>query len=272
MVTMMQGARIGWLLLVLVVTGCDAADSGEAGAVAALDYRVVARFAHDPGAFTQGLAFADGALFEGTGEYGGSSLRRVALATGRVLQRHDLPERLFGEGITPWEDWIVQLTWRARVGLIYDRATLTPVDRFTLPGEGWGITHDGRNWIISDGSAYLSFMDPERRVIRRRVLVRERGRALRWLNELEYTPTGVWANVWRSDRLVRIDPASGAVTATLDLSALWPRAQRPPGTDVLNGIAYAPEQDLLYVTGKRWPWLYALELLAASASTASQRK
>jgi glutamine cyclotransferase len=230
--------------------------------------RVIASWPHDTGAFTQGLVVVDGALYESTGGYGSSTLRRVDLETGRVLQRRELPPRLFAEGLTAWQDELVQLTWRAGVGLRYDRRSLEPLGEFTLAGEGWGLTHDGTDWIVSDGSATLRFLDPETGAERRRVRVLDGRRPVRRLNELEMVPVHagepgethdrleLWANVWYSDRLVRIDPGDGRVLGYVDLAELWPQGQRPHREAVLNGIAYDAEQRRLLVTGKLWPRLY----------------
>lgn len=222
--------------------------------------QIVARYPHDPDAFTQGLAFIDGELYEGTGGYGESSLRRVDLESGRVLARNDLPRRFFGEGITGWQDEIIQLTWRAGLGLRYQRASLRERGRFQVAGEGWGLTDDGRRWIMSDGSAELRFLDPETGAELGRVAVRDEGEPVRRLNELEYLRGEVWANIWFRDLLARIDPASGEVLGYVDLSGLWPEGRRRQSAQVLNGIAYEPDSGRLFVTGKRWPWLYRIAI------------
>ncbi len=223
--------------------------------------RVVARFPHDPDAFTQGLIIVDGELYEGTGGYGESSLRRVDLETGRVLERVELPGRWFGEGITAWQDELVQLTWRAGIGLRYERATLEPRGRFSIDGEGWGLTEDGQHWIMSDGSADLRFLDPADGSELRRLRVMDGARPVDRLNELEYLHGEVWANLWYQDRLVRIDPADGRVLGYIDLSDLWPAGQARRSDQVLNGIAFDPGSGDLFVTGKRWPWLYQVEVV-----------
>lgn len=222
-------------------------------------YRVLARYPHDPKAFTQGLVYADGRLYEGTGIRGESSLRRVDPRTGRIERMIHLDPRLFGEGITDWQGRLVQLTWRAGVGLIYDREGLEIRDRFRYQGEGWGITQDGRHWIMSDGSDVLRFLDPDSRRELRRLSVRDGDRPVRFLNELEQIDGEIWANVWRRDYLVRIDPDSGAVTGYVDLAGLCPEAARGGREAVLNGIAYDARNGRLFVTGKYWPWLYRIE-------------
>ncbi|MEA3640321.1 MAG: glutaminyl-peptide cyclotransferase [Lamprobacter sp.] len=223
--------------------------------------RVVARYPHDPGAFTQGLVIVEGELYEGTGGFGESSLRRVELKTGRVLERVELPSRWFGEGITDWQDELIQLTWRAGIGLRYARASLEPLGRFAIAGEGWGLTHDGRHWIMSDGSADLRFLDPVDGRELRRLRVLDGAAPVDRLNELEYVRGEIWANLWYQDRLVRIDPADGRVLGYVDLSDLWPAGQPRRSEQVLNGIAFDRETKQLLVTGKHWPWLYEVELV-----------
>jgi glutaminyl-peptide cyclotransferase len=236
-------------------------------------FAVIASWPHDTGAFTQGLVVADGELYESTGGYGRSSLRRVELETGRVLQQRALPAALFGEGLTAWRGELVQLTWRAGRVLRYERSTFAPTGELELLGEGWGLAHDGRAWIVSDGSETLRFLDPATGAERRRVAVLDAGKPVSRLNELELVPVPVdgpsgsagegaatraevWANIWHTDRLVRIDPADGRVLGYVDLTGLWPQAERPHREAVLNGIAYDAERRRLLVTGKLWPRLY----------------
>lgn len=252
------------VLVPLLVASLSVSAAQPAGAPT-VEVRVLARYPHDPAAFTQGLAFVDGVLYEGTGGYGESSLRRVELATGRVMQRIDLPKRLFGEGITGWHGELIQLTWRAGIGLRYQRETLEERGRFQVAGEGWGLTQDGRRWIMSDGSEVLRFLDPVDGREVGRVRVSDGGQAIPRLNELEYVRGEVWANIWYQDDLVRIDPASGEVLGYLDLSSLWPQERVRRSEQVLNGIAYDPDAGRLLVTGKRWPWLFEIEPLSAAA-------
>lgn len=222
--------------------------------------KVLARYPHDPEAFTQGLVIVGGTLYESTGGYGTSSLRRVDLETGRVLQRIDLPSQWFGEGLTDWRDELVMLTWRAGVGLRYRRATLQPTGRFAISGEGWGLTQDGRHWIMSDGSAELRFLDPSDGRELRRLQVIDNGEPVARLNELELLRGEIWANIWYRDELVRIDPDTGRVLGRVDLRGLWPDGQRRRSAQVLNGIAYDHATDQVFVTGKLWPWLYQVEV------------
>ena len=235
--------------------------SGRAAATTAYDYRVVQVYPHDRAAYCQGLVYEDGVLYEGTGKYGESSLRQVELATGKVLRQVNLDRSIFGEGITVWRDSIIQLSWKENVAFIYDKQTFARTGQFRYTGEGWGITHDGRYWIVSDGTPTLRFFDPRTFQVARRVTVRDGAQRIRNLNELEYVAGEIWANVWYQDYLVRISPETGDVLGYLDLSRLWPRSQRPDGESVLNGIAYDTKTGHLLVTGKNWPQLYELELI-----------
>lgn len=218
---------------------------------------VVAEFPHDVEAFTQGLAIVDGQLYEGTGQYGRSELRKVDLETGRVLQRVPLDRRYFGEGIAIWGDRIIQLTWKAGLAIVYDRETLKPLGTFRYEGEGWGVTHDGAHLIISDGSSTLRFLDPKTFQVVRRLPVTNNRRRVTRLNELEYINGEIWANVWMEDYLVRINPENGEVVSTVDLRGLMPR--RPHEQAVLNGIAYDDQSGRLFVTGKLWPKLFEIK-------------
>lgn len=230
------------------------------GARAPVDtYQVVRSYPHDPGAFTQGLVYLDGVLYESTGLNGQSSLRRVRLETGEVLQIHRLEDRYFGEGLAVWKDRIVQLTYTTEVGFVYERETFKPVRTFTYGGEGWGLTHDGTRLIMTDGSSYLRFLDPETFKEIGRVRVTDGGVPVEQLNELEYIKGEVFANVWGSRRIARIDPATGRVTRWIDLTGLLdPKLAR--NVDVLNGIAYDAEKDRLFVTGKLWPRLFEIRI------------
>ena len=222
-------------------------------------YTVVRSYPHDPEAFTQGLVFRDGFLYESTGLNGRSSLRKVAIETGRVVQRKALDARYFAEGLTDWRDRLIQLTYTTNVGFVYTLSTFATENAFSYTGEGWGLTHDGRRLIMSDGSAALRFLDPETFAETGRVVVRADGRSVEQLNELEYVRGRVYANVWLTNRVAMIDPASGQVAGWLDLAGLLPAGSR--GHDVLNGIAYDAVGDRLFVTGKRWPRVYEVRLI-----------
>ena len=223
-------------------------------------YHVVASYTHDPRAFTQGLAIADGALYESTGLYGESSLRRVDLPTGDVLHMRTLPDSLFGEGIAVREERIIQLTWRSRVGLVYDRESLELLQQFRYDTEGWGLTHDGDRLILSDGSSTLYFLDPNSFAELGRVAVYDSNGPVTLLNELEYIGGEVFANILQSDRIARIDPKSGKVIGWIDLRGLLDGVPGSAAAGVLNGIAYDEARDRLYVTGKNWPRLFEIEL------------
>lgn len=224
-------------------------------------YRVIKTFPHDPKAFTQGLVYyKDNILYEGTGMWGESSLRKVDLLTGNVLQIHRLPNEIFGEGITLWNDTIIQLTWQHRKGFVYDRETFTLLKEFYYPTEGWGITHDGRRLIMSDGSATLFFWDPETFQEIGRIEVRDdKGPVVR-LNELEYINGLIYANVWLTDRIAIIQPETGRVVGWVDLTGLLKPEDRHARVDVLNGIAYDAQGDRLFVTGKYWPKLFQIQI------------
>lgn len=224
-------------------------------------YAVVGVYPHDREAFTQGLAFdGQGVLYESTGQRGKSSLRRVELSSGAVLQRHDLPTSLFGEGITVFGNRIIQLTWRAGRAFVYDRDSLSVLQAFTYRTEGWGLTHDGRRLIMSDGTATLYFLHPDTFAETAHLTVRDhRGPVIR-LNELEYVHGEILANVWQTDRVARIDPRTGHVTGWIDLGGLLQPSDRRQPVDVLNGIAYDSRTNRLFVTGKWWPKLFEITL------------
>lgn len=228
-----------------------------------MTYEVVNAYPHDPAAFTQGLIYHAGYLYESTGLYGESSLRKVALEIGTVLQQVDLPPQYFGEGLTLWEDTLLQLTWREGTGFIYDLEDFSLFGQFTYTTEGWGLTQDGTHLIMSDGSHYLFFLDPQNLQIVSQVEVAYQGQPVEHLNELEYIHGEVYANIWLTDDIVRIDPATGAVQGWIDLRGILPEELRTPATDVLNGIAYDVEGDRLFVTGKNWSMLYEIRLVPA---------
>lgn len=226
-----------------------------------LGYRVVNVFPHDPAAFTQGLLFKDGFLFESTGRHGESTLRKVRLETGEVVQRRQIDRAHFAEGLTEWSGRLIQLTWRSNVAFVYDLATFAPVTTFSFPGEGWGLTHDDRALILSDGSATLRFLDPTTFRETRRVVVKDGAKAVDELNELEYVRGEVFANVWHTDRIARISPQTGRVNGWIDLRGLL-SGFRLDQEAVLNGIAYDPARNRLFVTGKLWPRLFEIEIVA----------
>lgn len=223
-------------------------------------YRVVASYPHDPGAFTQGLFFHDGFLYEGTGLHGRSSIRKVELETGRIVQAVELPEEFFGEGITVWGDRLIAITWQEQTAFVLDLKTFKLWRKFSYTGEGWGLTQNGRELIMSDGSAELRFLDPQNFRELRRLRVTAGGKPVAQLNELEWVDGEIYANVWQSDRIARIDPKTGHVKAWINLAGLLP--QRNGSDDVLNGIAYDAKRKRLFVTGKLWPRLFEIALQA----------
>ncbi len=241
------------MLMAAALAGC-----GSTRAAPVERAEIVASYPHDGGASTQGLIFAGGALYESTGQYGDSTLRRVALDTGDVLARVVLDESYFGEGLARVGDRLIQLTWKAGVGFVYDRETLARVDTVHYVGEGWGLTYDGRQLIMSDGSATLRFLDPETFEVERRLGVTLRGEPLDQLNELEYIDGEIWANVWHSDDIVRIDPDSGRVTGIVKAGHLRERLPTGSTAGVLNGIAWDAAGQRLFVTGKNWPRLFEI--------------
>ena len=224
-----------------------------------LRWDVVRRTPHDPEAFLQGLVWYDGGFFESTGRYGRSTLRRVEWPTGRVLRRVDLPPDVFGEGLARVGRRLVQLTWRSGRGFVYDVETFTLLREFRYEGEGWGLTYDGASLILSDGTNVLTYLDPERFTPTRKLAVTWNGQPLQRLNELEFIDGTVWANVWYTDFVVQIDPASGRVTSYLDLTGLRGPEPGPEGA-VLNGIAYDPANRRLWVSGKLWPMLFEIRV------------
>lgn len=223
-------------------------------------FKVVAAYPHDPNAFTQGLAIHVGELYEGTGQYGASTLRRVDLATGRPEKQRALGPQFFGEGIAILDGLVYQLTWQNGVVVVYDLDTFDVERTMRYAGEGWGLTHDGRQLIMSDGSATIRFRDPATFAVTREIEVRADGAPLARLNELEYVDGEIWANIWYDDRIARIDPADGKVRGFIDLGTLYPQSAR--GSEaVLNGIAYDAAAKRLFVTGKNWPQLYEIEVV-----------
>jgi glutaminyl-peptide cyclotransferase len=235
---------------------------GEAqpGAPAMYGYRVVNTFPHDAQAFTQGLIYRDGFLYESTGLNGRSSLRKVKLETGEVVQREAVDAKYFAEGLTEWGGRLLQLTYQTGVGFVYDFATFKPERSFRYAGEGWGLTHDRTRLIMSDGSPTLRFLDPGTFQETGRLLVKDRGTPVQNLNELEYVQDEIFANVWHADRIARIDPASGRVTGWIDLTGLLSVMYSRDAEAVLNGIAYDTAGDRLFVTGKLWPKLFEIKL------------
>ena len=224
-------------------------------------YRIKNSYPHDSSAFTQGLVYSDGILYESTGLRGRSSVRRVTLETGNILSQTRLLPEFFGEGIAVLGDRIYQLTWTTGVGFIYDKKTLALLQEFRYGIEGWGMTHDGKSLIVSDGSATLYYWDPKTLREVKRLAVTDGGKPVTNLNELELVEGEIYANIWQRDRIARVSPETGKVTGWIDLNGLLAPADRHGGEDVLNGIAYDPGKKRLFVTGKLWPKLFEIEIV-----------
>ncbi|WP_426701214.1 glutaminyl-peptide cyclotransferase [Rhodanobacter sp. Col0626] len=245
------------------LTACSATSTA---AIPVYGYKIVHVYPHDTGAYTEGLFYKDGYLYESTGRAGESTVRKVELKTGETVQRHNLPSRYFGEGIVDWKDKLVQLTWQSQTGFVYDLATFKPQRTFSYPGEGWALTRDAKHLYMSDGSAVLRVLDPVSLATTGSIMVTADGEPVTNLNELEWVKGQLYANIWLTNRIARIDPVSGHVVGWIDLSGLFDISQMPdPGNDVLNGIAYDAAHDRLFVTGKRWPKLFEIKLVPPPA-------
>ena len=224
-------------------------------------YEVVKTYPHDPEAFTEGLFYQGGALYESTGLEGRSSIREVQLATGKVLRQRPIDPKYFGEGIVAWKGKLVELTWQSQIGFTYDLSTFKPRSSFTYKGEGWALTQDGRRLIMSDGTPQLRFLNPDTLAETGRVTVTADGKPVININEVEYVKGEVLANIWQTALIVKIDPKSGKITGLIDLSPLVAaEAAKGQPIDVLNGIAYDAAHDRLFITGKLWPDLYEIKL------------
>lgn len=236
-------------------------DSSSEAAPAIYGYEIINTFEHDTSAFTQGLAWDNGLLYEGTGLPGQSTLRKVELETGKVLKKYELPDKYFAEGITVFKDKIIQLTYRTRIGFVYNKETFELLREFNYPHEGWGLTHDGKNLILSDGTSTLYFLDPETFEQISTISVRNQNDRLWGINELEYIDGRIYANIWPTNRIAIIEPRTGRVVGLVDLKGLLDNQSISMQTDVLNGIAYDPIKRRLFVTGKFWPKLFEIKLL-----------
>jgi glutaminyl-peptide cyclotransferase len=247
------------LLLVLLVEG---ATQTRGVATPTYGYEIVDTYRHDTNSFTQGLIFLDGTLYESTGPQGNSQsrLRRIQLDTGRVLQEYLVPREYFAEGMTNWNSDLIQLTWKSKIGFVYDRATFRIKRTFEYKGEGWGLTHDGARLIMSDGTPVLRFLDPKSFQETGRITVRDRGQTVKDLNELEMVQGEIYANVWHTDRIARISPRTGEVTGWIDLQGLRKMAQGNSNEAVLNGIAYDAASNRLFVTGKLWAKVFEIRV------------
>lgn len=224
-------------------------------------YRIINRFPHDDQAFTQGLVYENGRLYESTGRRGQSTLREVDLETGVVHHMRAILPDYFGEGIAIVNERVMMLTWQAHIGLVYDKHSFDRLGTFNYPNEGWGLAYDGESLIMSDGSALLRFLDPQDFTEIRRIEVLDNGTPVIMLNELEYVQGEIFANVWKSNRIARIDPQTGEVTAWIDMNGLLDYDELDNPVDVLNGIAYDLSSDYLLVTGKLWPYLFEVDIV-----------
>jgi glutamine cyclotransferase len=244
----------------LILQGCSF--PGNSDSIPVYSYNIVNTYPHDRDAFTEGLVFEDGFLYEGTGLYGNSSLRKVELETGNVLQIRELSAQFFGEGITIYGDKIIQLTWQSNIGFVYDKNSFELLQEFNYSTEGWGITHDGTRLIMSDGTSTLHFLDPQTFEEIGQLEVFDDHGPVTKLNELEYVQGEIYANVWQTDRIARISPDTGRVVGWVDLEGLLTAEDRSEPVDVLNGIAYDADTDRLFVTGKLWPKLFEIKLIS----------
>jgi len=235
---------------------------GNSDVIPVYSYNIVNTYPHDPDAFTQGLVFEDGVLYEGTGLLEHSTLRRVELETGAILQIRELPDQFFGEGITVYGDEIIQLTWQSNIGFVYDKNSFELLQQFDYSTEGWGITHDGTRLIMSDGTSTLHFLDPQTFEEIGQLVVFDNDGPVTRLNELEYIQGEIYANVWQTDRVARIAPETGRVVGWIDLRGLLTEEDLSEPVDVLNGIAYDADNGRLFVTGKLWPKLFEIELIS----------
>ena len=243
------------------ISPSDESQAPVASAIEQLRVRVVAKYPHARDAFTQGLLWHDGAMYESTGRYGRSSLRRVRLEDGEVLAERSLDPSFFGEGLALVDDRLVQLTWRSGVAVVSDLESLEPQEMLRYPGEGWGLCFDGADLVMSDGSSILELRDPDTMALLREMTVWRGERPVRNLNELECVGDDIYANVWQSNEIMRIDAKTGRVTAVIDASGLL-TAIESLRSDVLNGIAYKPDTDTFLLTGKLWPHVFEVELVA----------
>jgi glutaminyl-peptide cyclotransferase len=256
-------------LVAAAVAACSCSSSSvEAVGIPVYGYQIVNTYPHDTGAFTEGLFYFNGFLYESTGQNGQSSIRKVKLETGEVLQKREISENYFGEGIINWKDKLYELTWQTEVGFIYNFETFAPQGQFHYPGEGWSMTTDGKRIIMDDGTPEIRFWDPETLEEKLpRLTVTADGQPVQRLNELEWVNGEIYANIWETDRIARIDPKSGKVVGWIDCSGLLAPGERTAGSDsVLNGIAYDAAHNRLFVTGKNWPKLFEIRLVKKSAT------
>jgi glutaminyl-peptide cyclotransferase len=233
-------------------------------------YKVIHTYPHDAQAFTQGLIFLDGQLYESTGLNGHSSLRAVNLETGKAEQFKEIPQEYFAEGLTNWGSTLIQLTWKAQIAFVYDRFSFRQLKTLSYTGEGWGLTQDGKNIILSDGSANLRFLDPTTFKVVRTIKVTDNGKAIDQLNELEYVHGEIYSNIWYSNKIARISPQTGKVLGWIDLTGIISPSELSSDGAVLNGIAYDAKHDRLFITGKLWPKLFEIKVVPGAANKAGR--
>jgi glutaminyl-peptide cyclotransferase len=262
-----DGARVPILALTLLLLAGAGAGPGRAALssteIPTYTVEIVHTYPHDVTAFTEGLFYLNGFLYESTGLEQHSSIRKVRLETGEVVKKLDISPQYFGEGIVNWKGRIISLTWKTEVGFVFDLASFKLERKFSYVGEGWGLTQDGKEIIMSDGTSQLRFLDPDALKETRRIEVTLQGKPVPNVNELEWVKGEIYANVWQTNAILRIDPLSGKVIGVIDLKGLLKKSDVTPGqTDVLNGIAYDAKADRLFVTGKNWPKLFEIRLRA----------
>ena len=256
--------RVLFVVLTLAACGCGSPATTHANGITEYGYQVIHAYPHDRQAFTEGLFYSNGFLYESTGLEGQSSVRKERLETGEVVQKLDLPYQYFGEGIINWHDRLIQLTYKSEVGFVYDLANFAVRSQFNYPGEGWALTTDGRHIYMSDGTPQIRIWDPDTLKETGRITVTDETGPVMNVNELEWVKGELYANIWMTDRVAQIDPATGRVVGWIDLTGLLDpsdRVEGENGTDVLNGIAYDAQHDRLFVTGKRWPKLFEIRLI-----------
>jgi glutamine cyclotransferase len=255
-----------WAVLVglLLRAACPAL----ANAVPVYGYDIVHTYPHDTSAFTEGLFYLNGYLYESTGLEQHSSIRKVRLETGEIVQKHDVPPQYFGEGIVNWKDHLISLTWKSQVGFVYDLRSFRPERQFTYDGEGWALTQDGTRILMSDGTPEIRLLNPQTLLPTGRILVTLDGKAINNINELEWVKGEIYANVWQTNWILRIDPHDGHVVGAINMAGLLAPSDIVRGqTDVLNGIAYDAKHDRLFVTGKNWPKLFEIRVHAEPSAT-----
>jgi glutamine cyclotransferase len=265
MLSLTRSLRSLVFLVAVANVGCASASSAPVES-----YTVVAKYPHSTSSYTEGFFYLDGLFYEGTGLEGHSQLLAVQPATGEPRQHIDLPPQYFGEGIVDWGSTIYEWTWKSHVCFAYDRFTLRVVKQFSYEGEGWGMTRSATELITSDGSDTLRFRDPANFKVKREIVVRDGGKRIDQLNELEYVKGEIYANVWHSDRIARISPRDGHVLGWIDLTGILPDGQKINAESVLNGIAYDSQHDRLFVTGKQWPTIFEIRIKPPARSAAGK--